>query len=701
MNIEKELKTVANQICASLEEREIYRSRQFNEHMKALCGTVLGNYASTPKLLIEEIPPYTTESGITTAFTDGEQIVINSQCPIVTFFPNPERRFLAIKGLLFHELCHILYNPFERINEIHKFMKDSGELYGDMPVPNDPAEANALADLCVAFKGSFRELIISIYHQLENICADAHDEDCAIDEFGRLMAEPIMAIREFDRANISPLEEIEEAVASGRTSKLEAIYSLLLRYVYYGDVFYLNEDTYLNSTIAEFMNTITGFADIARSTDSLDERYLALNNIVIRLWTVVQEEMKNMNQDANGGSKSGDGDNSPPSEEQGNNSQSSESGTAAPSPEIQQAVKDMLQNAAATMVFAPMPKNVKASGKANEAGKSDSQDRNNSQGRVVDFDNLPEPEDDGEYDQICRDVAMERAEKALEAEQKKEIEQNACEILKESECHRGILGKIDRVLDIDEEDTDNYNDIMKELALYSKTLRKQVQELLKGSRAGHINKHRAYGRIIRPQDAYRPDQRFFANRKAPEDALNMAISVLVDLSGSMSGERIAAAKRAAILLDDFAAGLHIPVSVAGHRINRGFEYFVYTDFDRISKKDKYRLAKMSAGGCNRDGAALEISARRLKERTEQMRLLIIISDGQPNDTDYSGKAAEEDIRNIVSKYRREGVEIIAAAIGDDKETISRIYGDGFLDITDLSKLPGTLVNLVRQRMKLK
>jgi hypothetical protein len=42
---------------------------------------------------------------------------------------------------------------------------------------------------------------------------------------------------------------------------------------------------------------------------------------------------------------------------------------------------------------------------------------------------------------------------------------------------------------------------------------------------------------------------------------------------------------------------------------------------------------------------------------------------------------------------------IAAAIGDDKENIQRIYGDAFLDIADLGKLPVTLTTLVKKHVR--
>ena len=72
---------------------------------------------------------------------------------------------------------------------------------------------------------------------------------------------------------------------------------------------------------------------------------------------------------------------------------------------------------------------------------------------------------------------------------------------------------------------------------------------------------------------------------------------------------------------------------------------------------------------------------------------------KPADTGYYGTAAEEDLRGIQQEYRRKGILFVAAAIGDDKENIERIYGDSFLDITDLNQLPVKLTQVVKRFLR--
>ena len=142
---------------------------------------------------------------------------------------------------------------------------------------------------------------------------------------------------------------------------------------------------------------------------------------------------------------------------------------------------------------------------------------------------------------------------------------------------------------------------------------------------------------------------------------------LIDESGSMSScDRITKARAAALIIHDFCRNLSIPIAVYGHTEEDDVEVFSYAEYDSEDGKDAYRIMDMSSRCGNRDGAALRFSAERLLQRPEEIKLLIIISDGQPAGTGYYGTAAEADLRGIKQEYSRKGILLFAAAIGDDK-----------------------------------
>ena len=107
------------------------------------------------------------------------------------------------------------------------------------------------------------------------------------------------------------------------------------------------------------------------------------------------------------------------------------------------------------------------------------------------------------------------------------------------------------------------------------------------------------------------------------------------------------------------------------------------------------LRNIHDGGSNRDGGAVRFVAEKLYRRSEDCKLFIVVSDGQPADGGYYGTAAELDLKGIRKEYTNKGITFLAAAIGDDKPAIKRCYGESsFLDITDLKAFPVTIAKII-------
>jgi nitric oxide reductase activation protein len=253
---------------------------------------------------------------------------------------------------------------------------------------------------------------------------------------------------------------------------------------------------------------------------------------------------------------------------------------------------------------------------------------------------------------------------------------------------------------------DKYNQIAPPLISISKQLQKRVSQKLQDRRKGGKDTNLYFGHKIEARTLIRNDGRHFYKNKLPNNEPQMCVAVLLDESGSMScGDRETYARATGLILYDFCNGLKIPVTVYGHTADikkRGsLEMNSYAEFNSIDKKDRYRIMDSCARDNNRDGAALKYMFEMLDKRAENIKILFVISDGQPYASGYSGFSAEEDMKTMVDTYKKRGITTIAAAIGSDKPSIERIYGqDGFLDITDLNKLPVILTNILIKNLKL-
>lgn len=268
-------------------------------------------------------------------------------------------------------------------------------------------------------------------------------------------------------------------------------------------------------------------------------------------------------------------------------------------------------------------------------------------------------------------------------------------------AHKGVNFRIFRVPGVDSNQIEAYKMVAQPLLLYSKQLQKRWKRILKervseGKQSGLLMGRRIESRMLMNQEG-----KIFSKRNLPEKKQDLAVALLIDESGSMCGlDRATYARAAAIMVYDFCKAMRIPLSIIGHTEANDVELYVYTDFDSNDENDCYRLMDISARDGNRDGAALRFVAERLMKQPESSRLLMLISDGQPaGNGGYIGTAAEEDLRGIHKEYTRKGIMFVAAAIGTDKENIERIYGDAFLDITDLQKLPFLLVKRIEKEIR--
>lgn len=187
----------------------------------------------------------------------------------------------------------------------------------------------------------------------------------------------------------------------------------------------------------------------------------------------------------------------------------------------------------------------------------------------------------------------------------------------------------------------------------------------------------------------------------PNEEPSLAVVLRIDQSASMNAfGRLDAAKKAAVAVCEFCEMCNIPVLIYGDTADRSpkekMSMYSYIDWDEPKLNDKHSLMAIESISNNRDGMALQVLSEKLAKAPQKTKLFISLSDGQPKAMpDYSGTIAVNDMKKVIGEYARKSILFLAAAIGQDKEMISEIYGqENFIDITSLELLPTRLVQII-------
>jgi hypothetical protein len=167
-----------------------------------------------------------------------------------------------------------------------------------------------------------------------------------------------------------------------------------------------------------------------------------------------------------------------------------------------------------------------------------------------------------------------------------------------------------------------------------------------------------------------PDPAVFSRRVIPGDIPELAVYILVDLSGSMNAKntggnitRIESVQNAACVLSETMRQLKIVHAVTGFQgaYPRTYHYPAVTWDDTESDK----IVSFSATNRNRDGFSIRIAANELSYRQEPKKILFVLSDGQPADGDYPPSVAHNDVKQAVFETKNKGIKLISLFFGDE------------------------------------
>ena len=717
----KKVKQLIQQKRGRITDQEFFTSRLLALHFEDVAAAQTKRYGASRRVRVRLLwQPDNTDL----AYTDNLHITINAGNPAITEFPTREERYQMVCGLFAHELGHCLYTDF-LAQQTYRNNLSACRWYPEQP------KLARVQD--VKNEGEFWEyaqenpqnlaLLGRVAHELCNVLEDAAMENRVLEQFPGTLGQALDFVRAWQWREMPTVTQLKEREAQG-TPVFYSLLQLFLSYGKFGELKY-GEEPLSEEHIQTVFELLPLLDNDLRATSGKN-RWNTVNCILIRCWEHVREYLEALKRRYEekkasggtgsvfsqleeelstlvGGSTRGEGVTAPVSEETEE--------PFLPQPEKREMTRALAGEKLSAEGASPGENTGDATGKqeitSEETGRmslveTDQVSEPMGGGIEVNRDYLPELSNtvEAEMERLLDTMAEKTVCQELEQDRLSELNREAQNI-SFGDIHKGVPIQVNRMTEVPPEMAAQYNAIAGPLLAISKQLQKSLLRQLRDQQRGGNQTGLLMGRRLDAHALFRSDGKVFTKNALPIQPPEMAVGLLLDESGSMAScDRATYARASAIILYDFCQALRIPVMVYGHSTgSKGVELYSYSEFDAIDREDKYRLVDISARGSNRDGAALRFVAERLSHRPEELKLLILVSDGQPADTGYYGTAAEEDLRGIQQEYRRKGILFIAAAIGDDKENMERIYGDSFLDITDLNQLPVKLTQVVKRFLR--
>lgn len=121
--------------------------------------------------------------------------------------------------------------------------------------------------------------------------------------------------------------------------------------------------------------------------------------------------------------------------------------------------------------------------------------------------------------------------------------------------------------------------------------------------------------------------------------------------------------------------------------------------ERYTDTTRGRILTMRPGYYTRMGAAIRYSSQLLEREHTQQKLLLLLTDGKPNDLDiYEGRYGLEDTRMALHEARKRGIKAFCVTIDDKAEDyLPRLFGqNNWVLVRNAAELPRKLPMLYSQ-----
>lgn len=237
------------------------------------------------------------------------------------------------------------------------------------------------------------------------------------------------------------------------------------------------------------------------------------------------------------------------------------------------------------------------------------------------------------------------------------------------------------------------------------------------------------------------DDRVF-RKKIESNSRDVAVSLLIDMSGSMSNSKVQYACIAAMMFSQVLTTLNIAHEISAFTTYHGgytsstgtyphakevnemlsgagrsyyggsgstepgvsyARYAPITNYiakgygERLTEEAKRLVAMIPSGyrnsmANNVDGESVDIAGRRLLQRKEKKKVMIVMSDGSPA-ADGDGRVLDQHLKDVVKALSGAGVEMLGLGLQDT--SVKRYYPKSEV-VTDVAQIPSKILELTRQ-----
>ena len=191
----------------------------------------------------------------------------------------------------------------------------------------------------------------------------------------------------------------------------------------------------------------------------------------------------------------------------------------------------------------------------------------------------------------------------------------------------------------------------------------------------------------------RPDQRLYLRYQ--ETPQPMAVLTLVDLSGSTQGRVLREQQKALVFFEAALSSLDVAHSFVGFNGHGPHDCRTYPiqDFGEPFESAKKRIAGLHARGGSRLGAHLRHAGRLLDAQGHPRKVLLVLSDGRPEDGEaYRGAAGIADTAMAIRELQGQGIHVHCISMdAGDAPYLETIFGPaGYTQVDRCERLPQRL-----------